>query len=66
MVVAPEAVAALLERCQAASTAELESGCITAELVLRHRYREPVPMHAIVKMGGGDGAGGRETWQPCL
>ncbi|EFJ47903.1 hypothetical protein VOLCADRAFT_104960 [Volvox carteri f. nagariensis] len=49
-----EEVEALLERCKAASAAELASGEITAQLTLRHSYTAPVPMAAVVRLAGTD------------
>ncbi|GLC59118.1 hypothetical protein PLESTB_001450200 [Pleodorina starrii] len=50
----PEAVSALLDRCQAATAADLESGDITTELTLHHRYLEPVPFNVEVRAAGSD------------
>ncbi|GIM04910.1 hypothetical protein Vretimale_9369 [Volvox reticuliferus] len=51
----PEKVEALLERCKVAPAAELAAGQISTALLLRHRYREPVPMAIIVRLAGTDG-----------
>ncbi len=53
MVDTPEAVGPLLERCREASMAELEAGTISAQLSVRHRYLDPVPVDVTVGMGGG-------------
>ncbi|GLC68270.1 hypothetical protein PLESTF_000670100 [Pleodorina starrii] len=50
----PEAAEALLERCRAATAEDLDSGEITTELVVKHRYREAVPMHVTVRLAGTD------------
>ncbi|GIL50772.1 hypothetical protein Vafri_6912 [Volvox africanus] len=55
LAVDPEKVEALLERCKVAHAAELAAGEISTELLLRHRYRAPVPMTIIVRLAGTDG-----------
>ncbi|EFJ48000.1 hypothetical protein VOLCADRAFT_91579 [Volvox carteri f. nagariensis] len=53
-VVEPQAVTALLARCQAATAQELESGDITTELIFHHRFLEPVLFRVEVRMAGSD------------
>ncbi|GIL88290.1 hypothetical protein Vretifemale_16221 [Volvox reticuliferus] len=54
LVMDANAVVALLERCQAATAVELESGNITTELTFHHRFAEPVPFRVEVRMAGSD------------
>ncbi|GFR46147.1 hypothetical protein Agub_g7673, partial [Astrephomene gubernaculifera] len=54
----PEALESLLERCRAASPEQLasqrEGECVTAQLLLAHRFLEPVLMDITVRMAGSD------------
>ncbi|GLI70439.1 hypothetical protein VaNZ11_015349 [Volvox africanus] len=48
-------IMAMLERFRQASAAELSSGLVRWELLLRHRFLEPVPVEAVVGLGGTEG-----------
>ncbi|EFJ46271.1 hypothetical protein VOLCADRAFT_93382 [Volvox carteri f. nagariensis] len=48
-------VSALLERFRAASAQELVSGVVRCELLLRHRFLDPVAVEVVVGLSGTDG-----------
>ncbi|GIL56338.1 hypothetical protein Vafri_11716 [Volvox africanus] len=54
LVMDANAVMGLLERCQAATMVELESGNITTQLTFHHCFAEPVPFRVEVRMAGSD------------
>ncbi|PNW74156.1 hypothetical protein CHLRE_13g587550v5 [Chlamydomonas reinhardtii] len=45
----------LLERCRDAPAAELEAGVIKTQLLLRHKYLDPVPVEVTLSLAGTDG-----------
>ncbi|KAG2443224.1 hypothetical protein HYH02_009297 [Chlamydomonas schloesseri] len=45
----------LLERCRDAAAAELEAGVIKAQLLLRHKYLDPIPVDVTFGLAGTDG-----------
>ncbi len=49
----PETAETLMERCRTASAEDLAAGDITMDLLLTHRYRQPVPVRATVRLAGG-------------
>ncbi|KAG2443203.1 hypothetical protein HYH02_009280 [Chlamydomonas schloesseri] len=44
----------LLDRCRDASAADLEAGLIKAQLLLRHKYLDPVPVDVTFGLAGTD------------
>ena len=48
----------LLERCRDAPAAELEAGVIKTQLLLRHKYLDPVPVEVTLSLAGAVGARG--------
>ncbi|KAG2443454.1 hypothetical protein HXX76_001811 [Chlamydomonas incerta] len=45
----------LLERCRDAPAVELEAGVIKTQLLLRHKYLDPVPVEVTLGLAGTDG-----------
>ena len=42
----------LLERCHAASASDLDVGLIKTQLLLRHKYLDPVPVEVTIGLAG--------------